>query len=185
MKKLILSLAVLGSINAFARTAMVDGIPYEFVVQSIEMAGRPGYQTRAALVRNQESGDLDLVIIESRGIHNYLVVSNDKLGLSELAKAKLSVNEAGSVLISANNENFPSRDMWNRTLTVSFRNGDYLLSGFTLDYRDTRLNKAFTCDLNLLAGRGIRNGFQVPLKSQATPIRDLEDSEMLYTCYGW
>jgi len=185
MKKLIVSLVSLASINAFAQSELVDGIPSEHVVQVVEMAGRPGSQARAALVRNQETGDLNFVIVETIGGRDYLTVENDKLGLSELTNARLSVNRSGSVLISSNNQNFPSRDMWNRTLTVSLRNNYFVLSGFTLDYTDTAKGKTLNCDLNLLTGRGIRNGFKVPLSHSAPMISRVEESEMFYTCYGW
>lgn len=190
-KSLLLSLVglTLLSSTVVARERMVDGIPDDQVIQSVGMTGRPGYATTAALLAEEGDADLTLVIIEAQGAANYLVVSNNKLGLSIEnpvgTNPRLAINEFGSLLLSQDNEGFSTRGKWHRTLTVSYRAGQYVLSGFTLRYRDTLTGKTDVCDYNLLSGKGVLNGRRVNILTQPANIADLDDSEKLYTCRGW
>lgn len=175
------------STSVFARERMVDGIQEESIIQSVEMTGRPGYETKAAFVRNEN--EPSLLIVETRGAANYLVLDNAKLGFQidnpGSTNTKLEVNAAGSLLISSDNSNFPSRNMWDRTYTIAYRDGTYVLAGFTLKTYDSLLGKSGSCDYNLLTGKGVRDGREVRVLTQPSDLATLEDSEKLYTCKGW
>ena len=78
------------------------------------------------------------------------------------------------------------RNRFARTLTVSFRKGAYVVTGFTYSYRDTLDPEAGgSCDYNLITGRGERNGKKVKVKAKTLPLASLEDGEKLYSCKGW
>jgi hypothetical protein len=67
---------------------------------------------------------------------------------------ELSVNHAGSLLITSMNEAI-GRDRWRITLTVAHRDGDLRIAGITYAWYDTLDPTAWgSCDLNLLSGRG-------------------------------
>ncbi len=187
LKFSLLALTVL-STSVFARERLVDGLQPESIIASVEMVGRPGYETQAALVRNED--EPSLLIVETRGAANYLVFDNAKLNLSVKnpgsTNAKLSVNAAGSLVVSSDNSNFPSRDRWSRKYTIAYRDGQYVLAGFTLDYNDTLDGRNDqVCDYNLLTGKGVLNGREVRVLTQPADVAMLEDSEKLYTCKGW
>jgi hypothetical protein len=191
-KSLLLSLVglTLLSTTAVARDRIVDGIPDDQVIESVGMTGRPGYATTAALLAEEGDADLTLVIIEAQGAANYLVVRNNQLGLSIEnpvgTNPRLAINGSGSLLLSQDNENFSAaRGQWRRTLTMTYRDGEYVLSGFTLNYYDRLNGKTDVCDYNLLSGRGILNGRQVRILTQPANISNLTDSDKLYTCKGW
>jgi len=189
-KSLLVSLVSLSllSFGAGARERMVDGIPDEDVVQIVSMVGQPGYSTQAALVKTAGDSELSLVIIESQGVANYMVVDNNKLNSvieNPGTSPVLSVNKSGSLLLTQDNGQFPSRDMWQRTFTVSYRNGNYVLSGFTFAWNDTVAGTIQTCDYNLLTGKGVLNGKKVRVRTQPVKIQNLVDSEKLYSCDGW
>lgn len=190
MKYLVFALASL-SAHAQERAPMVDGIDPNSVVQSVQFTGRPGYIAEAAVVRNGEGQELSLVVVEHKlnDARNYLAIDNDKLGLTVDGMAgtesSLAVSDSGSLLINQQNESV-GRNRWSRTLTVAFREGKYLVAGFTLSERDTLdPNAGGSCDYNLLSGRGVRDLKKVKVSTKALDLAKLEDTEKLYTCQGW
>jgi len=47
------------------------------------------------------------------------------------------------------------RDRWRQTLTIAWRDGAFMLAGFTCSWHDTPdLANSGTCDVNLLNGKG-------------------------------
>lgn len=194
MKTLLTSLVLsLLSIASWAseEVAMVDVPIEEQVVQSIEFAGKPGAKAQAALIKMDDSAEISVLITHqyAQDSRHFVAVDNSKLGIyaTEIAgnETVLSVNGAGSLEINQQNSAL-GRDRWERTITVAYRNGKYVLAGFTFSYRDT-LNPASTghCDYNLMSGRGLFNGKKVQLKTKNIDFESLEDSEKLYNCQGW
>ena len=87
----------------------------------------------------------------------------------------------GSILVTTRNETI-GRDRWNQTLTLAYRNTDFIVAGFTYSYRDTLdLNNSGDCDLNVLTGKGIANEAdgkgghikrQISVDAQFIPLKD-------------
>ncbi|MBL0371262.1 hypothetical protein JJB09_04400 [Rhizobium sp. KVB221] len=61
----------------------------------------------------------------------------------------------GSIQVTTRNDTI-GRDRWSQTLTLAYRNTDFVVAGFTYSYYDTLdLNSSGDCDLNVLTGKGI------------------------------
>lgn len=63
----------------------------------------------------------------------------------------------GSIQITTRNDSI-GRNRWSQTLTLAYRNTDFIVAGFTYSYHDTLdLAASGDCDLNVLTGKGIAN----------------------------
>lgn len=79
-------------------------------------------------------------------------------GIGQTPTITLAPN--GSVQIISMNDSI-GRGRWELTLTIAYRDDDYLVAGYTYAWRDTLdLADNGVCDVNLLSGRGevTRNG---------------------------
>jgi hypothetical protein len=80
----------------------------------------------------------------------------------------------GSLQVTTQNDSV-GRDRWTQTLTIAYRNTDFIVAGFTYSYRDTLdLDASGDCDLNVLTGKGFANkpdgkGGQIRLQISAAP----------------
>lgn len=194
MKTLIASLIV--SLTAIAtwaspEVALVDAPSDEQVVQSVSFVGKPGAKAQAALVKMENSADLSVMITHQYGndVRYFVALDNQKLGIynSEMVgnETVLSTTKSGSLELNQQNLAM-GRDRWERTLTIAYRDGKYVVAGFTFMYQDTLVPESgFSCDYNLLSGRGTFNGKKVKIKTKALNFESLEDSEKLYSCQGW
>lgn len=192
MKRLLTFAAFLGSLSSFAaqETQFFDGFSDEQIIQSVEFSGEPGVKAQAAIVRMDEDSAPRLIIVHQKpnDARYHVVLDNSALGLSvgmAGMESNLDVAGNGSLRIEQQNDSV-GRNRWKRTLTVSFRKGGYVVSGFTYVFRDTLdPNGAGSCDYNLLTGRGTRNDEPVKVTAQALDLQSLEDTEKLYSCDGW
>jgi hypothetical protein len=188
-----ITFASLASAASFARTPMVDGIAPDIIVQSLEMKGTPGYKATAAIIKEESEdpqfGTNSLVIVEIKGVQNFMMVNTKDLSLDTQTQPKLSLNKSQSLLVTQDNSNYPSRDQWTRTITISYLKGKYVISGFTYGTFDKLSPEVGdTCDYNLLSGKGKFNGNAVTLKTKPLPLdKPLPESfqTQLYDCKGW
>ncbi|MBV1868588.1 MAG: hypothetical protein KUG69_11895 [Marinosulfonomonas sp.] len=68
---------------------------------------------------------------------------------------ELRVSESGSLLVNSMNIGI-GRNKWQQTLTIAWRDGAFVLAGFTYDWYDgTNMQNQGSCDVNLLTGKGI------------------------------
>jgi hypothetical protein len=116
-------------------------------------------------LRDNGQGSVDMAVL---GIgEERLVPGIAWLGGMAGQEPELSVNHAGSLLVTSMNESI-GRDRWRIVLTIAHRDGDLRVAGITYDWRDT-LDPGTgwgQCDLNLLSGRG-------ELETEAGP-RDID-----------
>ncbi len=116
-----------------------------------------GIAERAELVEIAGGGDADLLIyIGQPGGGQVLAVTAPALvwvgGIGQ--QPGLAVTERGSLQVLSMNESI-GRDRWQQTLTLAWRNGAFMLAGFTYSWYDTLdLANSGTCDVNLLNGKG-------------------------------
>jgi hypothetical protein len=134
-----------------------------------------GGMDRAVLVEGQDGADLYIYLSD-------IDPNEDRRRQLALAKTGaawigtmwgtlpgIEVNPKGSLLLKSGN-GAVGRSRWTQTLTIVYRNGEFLVAGLTFDSRDTLDPKAGGhCDLNLLTGQGIRNG--KPIKVAVIQIR--------------
>ncbi len=94
----------------------------------------------------------------------------------------LELNPKGSLLLKSGNDAI-GRSRWSQTLTIVYRNGEFLVAGMTFDSRDTLEPKAVGhCDLNLLTGQGIRNGKTIKAASGQIKLADWSDDRRPKEC---
>ncbi len=69
----------------------------------------------------------------------------------------LGVNSSGSLQVLSQNQAI-GRHRWLQKLTIAYRNGHFLVAGYTYESYDTLdLNSGLSCDVNLLTGKGVKN----------------------------
>lgn len=175
--------AALFVISAFALPAHAQSQSYEKVLSAVTLDfSNSGRQDRAVLAQNDDS---------AADLYLYLLKDDPKgdsaLALAETKKSvvfsggawgqipSLETNGKGSLLIKSENDAI-GRDRWSQTLTVVYRNKEFLIGGVSYTSRDTLdPNAGGSCDLNLLTGKGLRNG--KPVQGKLTPIRLADWSE--------
>ncbi|MXN52033.1 hypothetical protein GR158_12970 [Shinella sp. AETb1-6] len=81
----------------------------------------------------------------------------------------------GSFTLSTKNETI-GRDRWRQSLTIAYRNFDFIVAGYTFTSYDT-LNPdgGQECDLNVLTGKGKSSGRPVAGQAQFVLLKDWKD----------
>ena len=75
------------------------------------------------------------------------------------------------------------RDHWEQTLSLAWRDGQFVIAGITYSANDTLDPKAGgTCDINLLTGKGTSNGKAVKLAPAAVPVSQWSDDKLPAAC---
>lgn len=82
----------------------------------------------------------------------------------------VSVRENGSIIIGSQNSAI-GRNRWEQKLTITYRQSQFIIAGFTYSYYDTLdLNANGECDLNLMTGKGFVNGEAVRVPKQKLSV---------------
>ncbi|MCJ8053684.1 hypothetical protein GB928_017630 [Shinella curvata] len=81
----------------------------------------------------------------------------------------------GSFTLTTKNDSV-GRDRWRQSLTIAYRNFDFIVAGYTYSSYDT-LNPdgGSECDLNVLTGKGKSNGRPVAGQAQFVLLKDWQD----------
>lgn len=85
----------------------------------------------------------------------------------------------GSFTLTTKNDAV-GRDRWRQSLTIAYRNFDFIVAGYTFSSYDTIAeegaeNSTNECDLNVLTGKGKSNGQPVAGKAQFVLLKDWKD----------
>ncbi len=89
----------------------------------------------------------------------------------------LRLSKTGALQVHSENIAI-GRDHWERTLTLSYRGGQFVVSGITASGYDTMNPKDSTaCDLNLLTGKGLSGRKKVTVKAGAVPLGQWNDDK--------
>ena len=81
----------------------------------------------------------------------------------------------GSFTITTKNDSV-GRDRWRQSLTVAYRNFDFIVAGYTYSSYDTLdPNGGSECDLNVLTGKGKTHRGLVAGKAQFVLLKDWKD----------
>lgn len=143
-----------------------------------------------------KDGTADLAIIatperdgEDNGIYVYLAKPAENrlklaLSLPNAVWGNLSMFGQEPELVALANGSFTlttkndavGRDRWRQSLTIAYRNFDFIVAGYTFTSYDT-LNPdgGGECDLNVLTGKGKSNGQPVAGKAQFVLLKDWQD----------
>lgn len=176
--------------DALAFPARAETPAYQKVLSAVtlDFTGA-GAQDRAVLVQNDNSGaDLYLYLVkdDTKGDGD-LALAQTKAGIAFSGGMwgqlpSLETNGKGSLLVKSMNDSV-GRDRWSQTLTIVYRDKQFLIGGISYTARDTLDPKAGgTCELNLLTGKGLRNG--KPVQGKPAPIRlaDWADDKLPKEC---
>ncbi len=75
------------------------------------------------------------------------------------------------------------RSHWEKTHTLALRDGQLLIAGFTYAFYDMLEHTQFgRCDLNLLTGKGVRNGKPFAVPPSRVNLADWNDDQALAAC---
>lgn len=88
----------------------------------------------------------------------------------------------GSFTITTKNDSV-GRDRWRQSLTIAYRNFDFIVAGYTYAAYDTLdPNAGAECDLNVLTGKGKTSGGPVSGQAQFALLKDWKDETARAIC---
>lgn len=88
----------------------------------------------------------------------------------------------GSFTLATKNDAV-GRDRWRQSLTIAYRNFDFIVAGYTyVSYDTLDPNNAAECDLNVLTGKGKTNSGPVAGKAQFVLLKDWNDGVARSIC---
>jgi len=145
-----------------------------------------GQQDRAVLRQAEDDyGELLLYLHDTATNHLSVAVKAPELVFSADEpgrRASLSVTKQGSLQVHSGNESI-GRGRWSQTLTIVYRRGAFLIAGITRAERDTLdASAGGSCDLNLMTGKGTRNGAQVRVTMAPVPVTEWTDEKLPLAC---
>jgi hypothetical protein len=146
-----------------------------------------GVPDRAVLLHDPDGDDVDLAVYLSAQGRLAAQPSLYKpafgwTGAMAGAEPELSVNKAGSLIVVFQNDAI-GRDRWRAQFTIAFRGGALVVAGYDYQARDTlQPSHGGNCELNFLAGRGIRNGKPVKLAAAPVQLADWTDAAVPAAC---
>ncbi len=81
----------------------------------------------------------------------------------------------GSIAITSQNDAI-GRDRWHQTLTLAYRNNNFVVAGYTYDSRDTlEPDNSHSCDYNVLTGKVTKDGKTLKADAKTVSIQDWQD----------
>jgi hypothetical protein len=144
-----------------------------------------GSADRALLVSGEEDADLYLYLSRDDGGHRLAGIGRSIAWHGAMAGTLASLEQAPSssaFFVHSQNDAI-GRNRWHNKLTIAIRDNQGLVAGYTYESRDTlNLDYSFSCDLNLLNGKGFRNGKPFRTKGQRIAIADWSDDRLPAQC---
>jgi hypothetical protein len=194
MKRFVAGLLVAVS----AGTAMAEPIDTDAIVASVTGDwNKDGLPDLALLVRGTDNMDLHFFLQADGGYLKSAGVARGKVwGTAEPdgivgQEPELKALPNGSIQVITMNDAI-GRDRWNQTLTLAYRNTDFIVAGFTYSYYDTlEPDNNGDCDLNVLTGKGIAHKpdgkggqikLQISAKPEFAPFKDWPDDGGTKAC---
>ena len=94
----------------------------------------------------------------------------------------LKVTSAGSLQVISQNQAI-GRNRWIQTLTIAYRNDEFLVAGYTYNAYDTLdPNAGISCDVNLLTGSGIKDKKRFKTQKRQIKLADWSDQKAPEQC---
>jgi hypothetical protein len=146
-----------------------------------------GSMDRAVLVNNADETSVDLLIyLGEDGAHQMKLALNKPeiawTGAMWGQLPSLEKTNKDSLLIKSENSAI-GRDRWSQKLTVAYRNNEFILAGYTYESYDTLDPKAGkSCDVNLLTGKGEKNGKLISVAKKAPLVKDWQNEGGIPEC---
>ncbi|WP_020560053.1 hypothetical protein [Thiofilum flexile] len=147
-----------------------------------------GSMDRAVLVNNRETDQADLYLYLGGEVANDFKLAILKKDIAWVGSMwgtlpSLELSGKNSLLVKSANEAI-GRNRWNQTITLAYRNNNFVVAGFTYNAYDTlEPNAAGTqCDINLLTGKGKLNGKAITVKDKTPLLQDWQIEGILGAC---
>jgi len=80
----------------------------------------------------------------------------------------------GSIAVMSQNSSI-GRDRWEKTLTLAYREGRFIVAGYTYSYYDTIDNDSGSCDYNVVTGKLTRDETARSVAPRTVSIEDWTD----------
>lgn len=140
-----------------------------------------------------DTGEIGVGIYLRNGERNLLVPATivpDKVWGSAPAgddgiygkEPSIKATGSGSITVATHNDAI-GRDRWQQVLTIAYRDGAFVVAGFTYDYYDTLdPDRNGSCDINLLAGKGMVDGKPEKMEAKRVTLEDWDDETGLKAC---
>ncbi len=142
-----------------------------------------GSQDRAVLIDNGDDADLAIYLSEGgamklAGFAPALAFNGRMFGNTP----ELLLSKTGALQVHSGNSAI-GRDHWDRTLTLSYRSGQFVVSGITASNYDTLNPKAASaCDINLLTGKGKAGKKAVTVKAGGVALTQWSEDKIPAAC---
>jgi len=162
---------------------------FDRVLSAVTLSFADGDADRAVLVDNGDAG-ADLYLY--RALDSSRAMTPAKPALLKKSAAwsgamfgttpSLVASAKGSLLVKSENTAI-GRSRWSQTLTIVYRNKEFIVAGLTREASDTlEPGSGHTCDLNFLTGKGKRDGKAIETKTPAMKFADWSDEKLPKEC---
>ncbi len=149
-----------------------------------------GVMDRATLLHDQDgdnTSDVDLAIYLSAcgNLPDKPTLYKAAFGWTDDmagAQPSLKVSKGGSLIAMFQNDGM-GRDRWRMQYTIAWRGGELVVAGYSYEQRDTLSPDAGgNCDIDLLSGKGTRNGKPVKVLAGSVPLASWTDASVPGAC---
>lgn len=162
---------------------------YSRILDAETFSAENGETDRAVLVANDDNGAdlyiyLDIDNSDAPKPPKPALVKKDAAWNGAIwgSRPSIETNAKGSLLIKSENTGV-GRSRWSQTLTVVYRNRQFVVAGLTREAYDTLdPNAAHGCDLNFLSGKGKKDGKTVEIRTPAVKLADWSDANLPKEC---
>lgn len=110
---------------------------------------------------------LKLKVAAPNKVWGNLTMFGQEPGITALANGSIKLTSQNSAV---------GRDRWEQSLTIAYRNEQFVVAGYTYSSYDTLdPNNTSQCDLNVLTGKGTANGKPVTARAEAVTFEAWND----------
>jgi len=176
----LLALALAPSASLAAGPAMAPENVIDVAVGDWNKDGKPDLALLAVTSADDVAIGVYLYLREDNGLLKLALAAPDKVwgsahggiagqepGLKALPNGSIAITEQNSAI---------GRDRWEQTRTLAYRNGQFVVAGYTFSSYDTVQElPPLNCDLNLLSGKGTLNGKPVAFAARTIALQDWKD----------
>lgn len=186
-KKLLVAGLISLSLSVPCMAAEVSVNPADvFSAITLDM-NNDGSPDRAVLVKSKDDAAVDLLIYLGGSEANAFKLALNKpqiawTGAMWGTLPSLATNNKDSLVINSENSAI-GRDRWSQKLTVVYRNNQFIVAGYTTESYDTLDPKAAkSCDINLLTGKGKKDGKAIEVKVKSPALQTWQENTGTSLC---
>ena len=176
-------------VSAFAQAAPANISPGKVVSATSGAWTNDGSQGRAVLIDDPDNASVDLAIYTGDSANpgqtlKLAAFAHDiaSSGNMDGNTAELRQNRKGALQVYSENTAV-GRDKWERTMTLAFRGGHFVVAGLTLsDYDDLNPNSGLSCDINYLSGVAKKGKKTLKVTSGGIPVEKWTEDMIPKAC---